>query len=233
MSKRLASFNGPSTPTSSPVQVRKQTNVPPLPSRPTESTYHRKVRVLLQETRGLARTWDELVKIDGLKAVTALTDARTDLNNVLRLVPEDAQPRTRLVGPRLAIMERGINDLDVVIAKLKRQFVKLNSIMDSFEEIVYEAHKQKAWDWVHSEPLWCTWTLEKFATRMPDLLLPYHRSLQLQMEIVESLRNHSLSFEESQKHVAKWVAQPHLEADEWVSEWEDLCAVEVERWNAR
>ncbi|THH04697.1 hypothetical protein EW145_g5332 [Phellinidium pouzarii] len=233
MSKRLVSFNGPSTPSASPAQARKQPDTPQSPSRSIETTYHRKVRVLLQETRGVARTWDELVKIDGLKAVTALTDARTDLDNALRLVSDDTQPRTRLVSSRIAIMEKSIMDLELIITKLKKQFTKLASIMDNLEEVVFEAHKHKGWAWVHSEPLWCTWTLEKFATEIPRLLPPYHRSLQLQIELVESLRSHSLSFEESQKIILKWIGQPHLEADEWVSEWEDLCAVEIERWIAR
>lgn len=70
-------------------------------------------------------------------------------------------------------------------------------------------------------------------TSMPNLLPPYHRSLQAQVEIVDSLRSHSLSYEESRGLVAKWVSQPHLEADSWVTEWEDICEVEIGRWNAR
>ena len=68
---------------------------------------------------------------------------------------------------------------------------------------------------------------------MPDLLPPYHRSLQVHTGMVESLRSHSISFEESRKILAKWVAQTYLESDEWVAEWEDICAAEIERWNAR
>lgn len=70
-------------------------------------------------------------------------------------------------------------------------------------------------------------------TSMPNLLPPYHRSLQAEVEIVDSLRSHSLSYEESRGLVAKWVSQPHLEADSWVTEWEDICEVEIGRWNAR
>lgn len=70
-------------------------------------------------------------------------------------------------------------------------------------------------------------------TSMPNLLPPYHRSLQAQVEIVDSLRSHSLSYEESRGLVAKWGSQPHLEADSWVTEWEDICEVEIGRWNAR
>ena len=81
MSGRLASFRGPSTPTSSPAQHRPQ-NPPGSPSRATESTYHRKTRTLLQELRAITDTWEDLVLLDGLKAVQELVDTRTDLEYV-------------------------------------------------------------------------------------------------------------------------------------------------------
>lgn len=74
---RLASFKGPSTPTSSPVKVKPQEAA--SPSRYAESTYHRKVRTSMQELRALTDTWDELVVVDGLKAAAGLVDARTNL----------------------------------------------------------------------------------------------------------------------------------------------------------
>lgn len=75
---RLASFKGPSTPSSSPV-AKQQPKSPGSPSRPIESTYHRKTRTALQELRAITETWDDLVLIDGLKAARSLVDARTDL----------------------------------------------------------------------------------------------------------------------------------------------------------
>jgi hypothetical protein len=78
---RLASFKGPSTPSPSPVQ-HKHPNPPSSPSRATESTYHRKIRTLLQELRATTQTWDELVLIDGLKSAKGLVDTRTDLEYV-------------------------------------------------------------------------------------------------------------------------------------------------------
>jgi hypothetical protein len=75
---RLASFRGPSTPSATPVQSR-QPSSPSSPLRLTESTYHRKVRTLLQELRFITQTWDDLVLVDGLKAATGLVDTRTDL----------------------------------------------------------------------------------------------------------------------------------------------------------
>ena len=75
---RLASFRGPSTPSSSPAQF-KPPNPPASPSRQTESTFHRKIRTFLQELRSITETWDDLVLIDGLKAARDLVDARTEL----------------------------------------------------------------------------------------------------------------------------------------------------------
>ena len=75
---RLASFRGPSTPSASPVQS-KQLSSPSSPSRISESTYHRKIRTLLQELRSITQTWHDLVLLDGLKAATNLIDTRTDL----------------------------------------------------------------------------------------------------------------------------------------------------------
>jgi hypothetical protein len=88
---RLASFKGPSTPTSSPVQVKSHHSQhnsasgpgsPRSPSKPIESTYHRKLRSLLYDIRNACETWDQLVLVDGLKAAKGLVDARTELEYV-------------------------------------------------------------------------------------------------------------------------------------------------------
>lgn len=85
MSSRLASFRGPSTPSSSPVQVKQVKQPPSSPSsssKTIESTYHRKLRTHLHELRTICRTWDDLILADGLKAARSLVDTRTDLEYV-------------------------------------------------------------------------------------------------------------------------------------------------------
>ncbi|KAF8078125.1 hypothetical protein FPV67DRAFT_1557527 [Lyophyllum atratum] len=228
MSSRLASFRGPSTPTASPVQVRQVTS-PGSPSRSTESTYHRKIRAFLQELRSITETWDDLVLIDGLKAAKSLVDARTDLDNEIALLP-DRQPRSVLVGPKLDFMEKCLADLDTVISKLQKQFRRMNAAIENMETVVFEAHKIKGWQWVHEEPLWVTWSLERFVSSVSSVLVPYHRSLNFHTELVNTLRSHSISFEDSRTAISKWVQQPWLEDDGWDARWEDICAVEVERW---
>ncbi|KAI0313626.1 hypothetical protein OF83DRAFT_1140487 [Amylostereum chailletii] len=233
MSGRLASFRGPSTPTSSPVSAKNQLKSPASPSRSTESTYHRKVRTTLQDLRSVCRTWDDLVSMDGLKAVQKLVDARTDLDNQLSLVPDGALPRTRVVGPKLSYMEDRIADMDLVVSKLRKQFAKMVALVDGLEAVVAEAHKTKGWAWVHSEPLWTSWSLEKFATSISSILHPYRRSLDQHIELANTLRPHSASFEVSRDAITSWVEEPWLEEDGWDAKWEDLCLTEIDRWDTR
>jgi hypothetical protein len=128
-----------------------------------------------------------------------------------------------------------------------KQFRKINAVIDNMESLLCEAHKTKGWKWVQEEPLWVTWPMDKFGrlpcqsrtngtngftvTSIPELLRPYHRSLNMHIEIVDLLRCHSVSFDASRDALSKWLAQPWLEEDGWEARWEDLCAVEVHRWS--
>lgn len=44
----------------------------------------------------------------------------------------------------------------------QKQFRRLNTIVENMEALLFEAHKTKGWQWVHEEPMWVTWPLEKF-----------------------------------------------------------------------
>ena len=125
---------------------------------------------------------------------------------------------------------------------------RLNSAVDKMELVLFEAHRAKGWQWVEEEPLWTSWSLHKFGmsaiprysrrtfsllppvTAIPQIVRAYHRSYHMHSEIVETLRPHSVSFETSRQEINRWVAQPHLEETSWDAEWEDLCQVEVDRW---
>ncbi len=108
MSKRLASFGGPSSPSPSPVKAQPLHSSPQPSGRahrqpasanqsqggsqkpqnqseadePNETTYHRKLRSALLDIRNVTTTWNDLVLYDGLKAAKALVDARTELSCV-------------------------------------------------------------------------------------------------------------------------------------------------------
>jgi hypothetical protein len=78
-------------------------------------------------------------------------------------------------------MEKRIAELDVVVMKLvscvhflltsvqtfvckQKQFRKMAAVVDDLEAVLIEAHNVKGWKWVHEQPLWITWSLEKFGT---------------------------------------------------------------------
>jgi len=127
----------------------------------------------------------------------------------------------------------------------------MNSTVDAMEALLADAHKAKGWHWVCSEPMWTTWTMEKFGasitsvvvvrnitplllvTSISDILWPYRRSLELHVELLDTLRSHDVPFETSRKVANTWVEQPHLEDDSWGAKWEALCEVEVDRWVSR
>ncbi|KAK2467052.1 hypothetical protein APHAL10511_001310 [Amanita phalloides] len=226
---RLASFRGPSTPSASPAQYKQ----PASPSKGAESTFHRKLKNYLLELRAIADAWDDLVLIDGLKAAKGLVDTRTELENALSAIP-NRRPRTRVVGPKLALIEKHISELDVVVRKLVQQklFRRMNTVMDNMEVLLIEAQKAKGWQWVEEEPMWLTWSLAKFVSSFACIVPPYHRSLALHADLVDKLRSNSISFQDSRDAITGWVEQPWLEESGWNSQWEDICAIEVERWQS-
>ncbi len=70
-------------------------------------------------------------------------------------------------------------------------------------------------------------------TSISDILWPYRRSLEMHADLLDKLRSHDVSFETSRKIANTWVEQPHLEEDSWDAKWEDLCEVEIDRWDNR
>ena len=66
---------------------------------------------------------------------------------------------------------------------------------------------------------------------VPAIFVPYHRSLHLHKQLLESVRSHSTPFEKAKEAVTKWAQQPFLVDDGWNAKWDDLCDVEVERWD--
>lgn len=70
----------------------------------------------------------------------------------------------------------------------------------------------------------------ELVTSVSDIIIPYHRSLNSHMEIVDALRSHFASFQESREAIDRWIAQPWLQEEGWEAKWEDICSVEVERW---
>jgi hypothetical protein len=126
----------------------------------------------------------------------------------------------------------------------------MSAVVDNLEPLYHEAQKTKGAKWCHEEALWVSWPLEKFGmvlfcmdaslghsppivTSLADITSPYYWSFILITDLIDRLRSHSVTFEASRDAISQWVTQPYLEEDGWDAKWEDLCAVEIERWDAK
>ncbi|KAF9517511.1 hypothetical protein BS47DRAFT_1290936 [Hydnum rufescens UP504] len=238
MSKRFASFAGPSSPSPTPVK--------PQPSRPqqgspapssslrngnhSETTYHRKLRTTLLEIQSVTMTWNDLVLHDGLRAAKALVDARTELSNALAAFPTGQFPRTHTVGPKVSLMEDKLEELDMVLSKLQRCFTRLVSLVDTIDELLLDAVKIRGTAW-SQEPLWLTWSLDRFASQIPNILYPYHRALASHINQIVTLRPHGLPFDKARVVINEWATQEWIREEGWDASWGELCEIEVGGWS--
>lgn len=53
----------------------------------------------------------------------------------------------------------------------QKQFRRLNTVVENLETLLFDAHKTKGWQWVHQEPMWVTWPMEKFGA--PSVIYKY------------------------------------------------------------
>lgn len=51
-------------------------------------------------------------------------------------------------------------------------FRRMNTVIDTMESLLIEAQKTKGWRWVDEEPMWLTWSLEKFGKGVYAVMLP-------------------------------------------------------------
>ena len=73
---------------------------------------------------------------------------------------------------------------------------------------------------------------EQKVSSISEILVPYHRSLAMHVELVRDMRSHESTFETSRQVIMHWIAQPYLEEGSWAAQWEDLCEAEIERWDS-
>jgi hypothetical protein len=52
----------------------------------------------------------------------------------------------------------------------------------------------------------------------------------MHIELVDKLRSHSVSFEDSRQAILKWAEQPWLLDSGWDANLGDICPIEIERW---
>lgn len=74
-------------------------------------------------------------------------------------------------------------------------------------------------------------TIFQIVTSASEIVVPYHRSLDMHIELVNNLRSHSISFDDSRRAVLKWAEQPWILDSGWDGKLGDICDIEIERWD--
>ena len=69
--------------------------------------------------------------------------------------------------------------------------------------------------------------------KVPAIVVYYHRSLESHTHLVNVIEDDTLQFEKARDAIQLWASQPDLSEGGWMVEWEELCAVEVGRWEAK
>ena len=124
------------------------------------------------------------------------------------------------------------------------------SLVDTIDELMIDAVKTRGIAWTQ-EPLWLTWSLDRFGrsstlflfrdaahlilsgvvSQIPNILYPYHRALASHSTHIANLRPHGLPFDRARIIINEWAAQEWVTEDGWDASWEELCEVEVGGWS--
>ncbi|KAE8220979.1 hypothetical protein CF319_g5579 [Tilletia indica] len=157
-----------------------------LLGRNDESTYHRKLRLLLQDHARARNMWLQLVSFDGIKAARSLSLAWEDVDNA-RATPvgdskdqdsdtvkaEAVYAREKATAVALELAEAAREDLEIILAKIQSQSARLVVFLDQARALLSESVKAKGSEFVVEQPLWGTWTMDRFVQSLADSTTPY------------------------------------------------------------
>ncbi|KAK0518924.1 hypothetical protein OC834_000566 [Tilletia horrida] len=146
-----------------------------LLGRNDETTYHRKLRSLLQDHARARSTWIQLVSFDGIKAARSLSLAWEDVDNA-RATPasgedgDSPQPhghtatytRDKATASALQAAELAREDLQAILMKIQAQSSRLTVLLDQARALLTESIKAKGFEFVSVAPLWGTWSMDQF-----------------------------------------------------------------------
>ncbi|AFR93797.2 hypothetical protein C343_01687 [Cryptococcus neoformans C23] len=224
MASRLASLTpsknarsrGSPSPSPSPAQS---------PLRPTETTHHRMLKLVIGEIKNVIRNWDEIVILEGFKAAKGCVDESTEMDNILDV---EERPEREEVGPHLSTLYNHRVNLQTTISKLDNFLGKLNQLVDQAEKVLLGACQRETYDFVFIEPLWLTWTLEHFVNTISSLI-PHHTYHLAELSVLAStILDPATAFDDAKYALEAW-RDLATGGERWeaVREWEELVEMEL------
>ncbi|KIR67608.1 hypothetical protein I314_02025 [Cryptococcus bacillisporus CA1873] len=202
MASRLASLTpsknarsrGSPSPSPSPAQS---------PPRPTETTHHRMLKLVIGEIKNVIRTWDEIVILEGFKAAKGCVDESTEMDNILDVEERPEREEDNFLG-------------------------KLCQLIDQAEKVLLGACQRETYDFVFVEPLWLTWTLEHCVNAM-STLIPHHTYHLAELSVLAStILDPSTAFDDAKYALEAW-RDLATGGERWeaVRDWEELIELEL------
>ncbi|SPO23799.1 uncharacterized protein UTRI_03672_B [Ustilago trichophora] len=189
-------------------------------------------------------------------STSAISSKAQDKRRAMALDPKQAHDpvlgpgglRESRIADAISRIEAAHDGLAVVIDRLSKALNKLTTASDSLRSMLEEASQRKGLEFAFQEPLWVTWSLDRFVERTSDLTTQYRIStqhLQLLLPILVQSGEppasaSSPSSEGAEERRSKerrgayeaWISLPYLETrgSQSLVGLEALCEVEVGRW---
>ncbi|WFD31500.1 hypothetical protein MSPP1_002537 [Malassezia sp. CBS 17886] len=230
-----------------------------LTPRTLESTFHRRLRTLLQDFVREATEWEEAHTLDGIRWAT---DAKTAWEQAAACLQAEravggapwdgAEMRRAALVPVLQQLEIVREELDAMVTLLRRYAAKMDSISDAARALLVEAASGGREAGVFQQPMWGTWTMEQFVRVVCRLAQQYSLSTAHLAALAAALCAPGASWEDAlpQKRHAleEFIRLPYLHPSGLTSAaptfgadaalatgvsrhfLESVCAVEVRGW---
>ncbi|WWC86055.1 uncharacterized protein L201_000926 [Kwoniella dendrophila CBS 6074] len=195
------------------------------PSKQNETTHHRMLKLVLAEVRKIIKTWDELVIIDGFKASKGCIDEATEMDNILAI---DEKPERPEITEHLNSWYNHRQSLESTLKKLDNNLYKLSALAEQAEKILFGAYTREGNEFVFVEPLWSTWTLEKFVNSLSPLISLHTLHLASLNSLSQAILDPNTSFDDAKLTLEAW-RDIATGGERWtgVREWEELIDLEL------
>lgn len=174
-------------------------------ARALETPAHRRLRELLADAVREATAWEEAHTLDGLEYATEAKSAWEQVGAAVGRAPVELVAALQTIDGACA-------RLDGVCARMARHAKKLCAASDAARALVVEVGARRA-DAAFREPMWATWTLERFAVALGSLALQYAVSgahVARAVDVLAGRAGGAPAPDAARAALAEYVALPHL-----------------------
>jgi hypothetical protein len=154
--------------------------------RQEETTFHRRLRILLWDHCRACEKWEDVVSTQAAKTIASISrlssalddllvkraykDDDVDLATMLRSSKVEAENKAM---DEMAIILKGLEaekvDLEDCMSKIVKAASKLEGLSDAAEGLLVEATRAKGSDFTFDHEMWVTWSMDRFGESAPGV----------------------------------------------------------------